>query len=293
MIDFKKMGIVARFELFDALRSKLVLLVVGTFAAGSAIGSLIFIKSMQVAEEGARNFLAQQGGLQPADVPIVEIKQRAIKNTFSSLENEGLRDTLLDLSPLAIFYGFAAIYSVPFLVLALSAGSHASDIQSGAARFALFRCSRPTWALGKLLGHFYLLATGLLVAALVSGGLGSYLQPTFESRTWADFLVSSLRALVFGFAYLGIFSGISLMARAPLRARAFSLFTLMALGVAHLYVFSSNSPAAHIRWLLPGTYSLNLWSSQLPALLLSVAALFSLGFLGFSLGAFVFSRRDA
>lgn len=293
MVRLRKLGIVARFELRDALRSKLVIVVVGLFGAGAGLGCFGFIKALQAAEASAREFLAKQGGVAPEVVPMEDVENTALQGIFSSFENEGVRDTLSEMQPLAIFFGVAASYTIPLLVLALSSGAHAGDIQSGAARFTLFRCDRMTWALGKMLGHLCLLALGLFVAALVAGTMGALLQPEFAAHTWSDLLFASLRALVFGAAYLGIFSGVSLTTRSPLKARAFSLLTLIACGAGHLIASSSESALSYARWLFPGQYELGLWNADLLTYLGSVAALLLLGGIGFALGANTFLRRDA
>src|SRR5690606_37752457 len=119
----------------------------------------------------------------PELVPMDEVKQSAIEGIIGLQKDEGVRQALLEMQPLAIFYGYVALLAVPLLVLTLSGGTHAADLQRGTARFTLFRCNRPTWALGKLLGHAALLGLGLLIGALVAGCMGAYLQPDFAFRT--------------------------------------------------------------------------------------------------------------
>jgi hypothetical protein len=291
MIDFRRLEKVARFELRDALRSRLV-------AAGAGLGALIFVKSMQGAEEMARVHLARSSGLPIEAIPIAEVRDQAITGLIKSVKDEGLRDALLGMQPLAIFYGYVSLFSVPLLVLMLSGGTHAADLQSGAARFSLFRCNRPTWALGKLVGHALLLGLGLLVGALAAGLVGSSYQPEFETHTWGDLLFASLRAWIYGVTYLGIFSGISLISGAPLRARALSLFVLMGCGLGHLvatsdWLLEKAEMLGHLKWLFPGQYETGLWLSDPVAFLTSASALLALGAAGLSLGTYSFMRRDA
>lgn len=298
MIDLGRLEKVARFELRDALRSKLVIIVVGLFAAGAGLGALGFIKALQAAEKSARRFLAQQNGVPEELIPMDEVKAEAIAGLIRSVADEGMRETLLNMQPLAIFYGFAALYLVPLLVLTLSGGTHAADIDSGAARFALFRCDRPTWALGKMVGHALLLLLGLVVGALVAGTLGAVYQPEFESKTFLALLVASGRAWIYGVAYLGIFSGISLVSGAPLRARALSLFALIGCGVGHL-VLSSDwlekkaPPLSYLRFLLPGEYERGLWLSDPLPVMGHVLVLGCISAAGLALGTSAFMRRDA
>lgn len=298
MIDFRKLDKVARFELRDALRSRLVVIIVALFAGGAGLGALVFIKSMQGAERLARHQLATMNGVPAEAIPIAEVRDKAISGLIHAIKDEGLRDALLGMQPLAIFYGYLSLFTVPLLVLTLSGGTHAADLQSGTARFSLVRCNRPTWALGKLAGHALLLGFGLLVGALVAGLVGAVYQPEFEARTWGALLLASLRAWIYGISYLGLFSGVSLIAGAPLRARALSLFVLVGCGVGHL-VASSDwlSKKAEIlsllKWFFPGQYESGLWVAEPLPYLASVTALVALGAAGFSLGTLSFMRRDA
>ena len=293
MGDLRRLAIVARFELRDALRSKLVWMVVGLFAGGSALGSLVFIKALQGAEAGTREMIAQQTGASPDAVPMDQIKTQALQGIFSLFEDEGVRSTLMGMQPLAIFFGVAAIYAIPLLVLGLSAGAHASDIQSGAVRFTIFRCDRTTWAVGKMLGHLLLIALGLAIAALVSGIIGYLYQPEFSSGTWGDLLLSSLRAFFFAGAYLGIFSGLSLMTRAPLLARALSLAALFVCGVGHFLASNTRVLPSGARYFFPGHYEGGLWNADLAIYLQSAFALLLFGAVGFALGIAKFRRIDA
>jgi hypothetical protein len=184
------------------------------------------------------------------------------------------------------------------LVLALSAGSHAADIQNGTARFSLFRCNRPTWALGKVLGHSGLLGVGLLVGALVAGAMGFFMQPEFEPRTLSDLLVAAARTWLYGLTYLAVFSGLSLIAGTPMKARALCLVALFCSGVGHL-IFRSESiaesvpPLAHLKWLFPGQHEMSLWMTSPLTLSIAIAALLAIGAAGLALGISIFDRRDA
>lgn len=298
MIDFRRLWLVAAFELRDAMRSKLAIIIVVLFAAGSALGSAGFIKSVQGAESAARNLLAEQAGIDPEMIPLSQVRTQALTLLFSFVKDEELRNILRDLQPLAIFFGYASLQAVPLLVLTLSAGSHAADIQNGTARFSLFRCNRPTWALGKMLGHAGLLGVGLLVGALVAGSMGFFMQPEFEPRTLSDLLIAAVRTWLYGLTYLAVFSGLSLIAGTPMKARALCLAALIASGVGHL-IFRSDSiaesapPLAYLKWLFPGQHELSLWMTTPLTLGVAVAALLAIGAAGLSLGISVFDRRDA
>lgn len=298
MINFLRWKVVTTFELRDAFRSKLVVIIVTLFAAGAGLGAMGFIRSLQESERAARDFLATQANVPPESISVEAVRQRAMELLLSMVQDEQLREVLLNMQPLAIFFGYVAQNTVPLLVLVLSSGAHAADIARGATRFTLVRCDRPTWALGKLSGHAALLLLGLTVAALVCGACGAYAQPEFEPRTWGALLLASLRTFVYGFAYLGLFAGVSLLAGAPMRARVFSLLVLIACGVGHSLVSSAwveqSAPLlAGAKWLFPAQYDTDLWLMSPGAFLPAVLALVAIGSVGFSIGVASFLRRDA
>ncbi len=298
MIDISKVRIVARFELLDALRSRLAAFVLVLYAAGAAIGSYGFIKTIATAEAEARRVLAESSKLPPNAVPEDLVRENAMPLIAGVVDDEGLRDVLLKMDPLSIFYGFMSLQFVALLVLATSSGAMTADRQSGAIRFILFRCDRHSWALGKFLGHASLMALGLAAGGVVAGLVGMIFDPAFESTSWLWLGRTSVRAWIYGLAYLGVFSGLSLAASTTLRARALSLGALLGFGVGHTVVtsrfFTDQAPGLSVlRFVFPGEYKGNLWQAEWFPYLGSVLGLALIGVMWFSLGAWVFDRRDA
>jgi ABC-type transport system involved in multi-copper enzyme maturation permease subunit len=297
-LDLKKIGIVARFELLEALRSRLALFVVGVYAAGAALGAWAFAGALRAAELTARSALAESMGVPADSLPADLVRQKAIPSIARGIEDERIREVLLTMDPLGIFYGFMALNLVAVFVLLMSSAAHAGDLESGAARFALFRVDRASWALGKTLGQAALLAAGLLVGALVSGLVGLRLDSAFSLSTFLSLHRASLSAWLYGLAYLGLFGGLSMNARTPLRARGLSFVLLVALALGHALVSSeavqARAPAlAHARWLFPAEYKSGLWFTDLGSFAVSVVGLLGLGALGLWLGIRGFERRDA
>ncbi len=296
MLDLHRLLVVTRFELRDALRSRLVIVVALFFAAGAAIGSLGFIRSLEAAELAARDLLVQQSGLPAEAIPLAQIRTQALEMVISMVRDPELRDVLLGMQPLSIFFGYMAQSLTPLLVLVLSAGAHSADVQSGATRFILFRCGRSTWAWGKLLAHAALLGLGLSLAALVSGLCGLHAQSDFPPQGFIHLGLGALRAFLFGLPYLGVFCGISLLLRETMPARVLCLVALMAAGMGHFISstswFSGKFGSA-FQWLFPAHYERMLWLSSPPPVLLAVSVLLLLFGLAFSGAVLRFSQRDA
>jgi ABC-type transport system involved in multi-copper enzyme maturation permease subunit len=290
-VDLRKLGVVARFELAEALRSRLILVVLALYGAGAGLGVYIMSRMLEAAEAAVRDSML--GTLSAHVVPDDVVREVALPRVISFLvKDEQLQKELLAVEPLAIFYGFMALLLVAPLVLVTSGSAHAADISSGATRFVLVRCDRLSWSLGKLVGHAVLLALGLGVGALATAVVAHYTTGfDLESALWL--LRAAFRAWIYGLAYLGIFTGISLLTRAPARARAASVAMLFWLWVGHTVCESSLIVArvpfvSKLKWLFPSQYELLLWSpswfDSVPAMLalvLIAASAFALGYAGF------------
>lgn len=298
MLDGKKLRVVARFELLESLRSRLFVIVISMYGAGAAIGSYAFIKTVEAAEQAARRSLAKAMGVEESQLPADLVREQALPAFSSMIEDERLREELMSMPPLSIFYGFMALNLVALLVLVVSTGTMAADVSSGAARFALFRCDRVTWATGKLVGQEALLAAGLTVGALVTGLVGFMLDADFAAETWGWLLRTSFRAWLYGSAYLGLFAGISLISSSPLKARALALFFWMGLGIAHSIVtadfVNERVPFLHyLGYAFPAAHRQGLWSPDWNQYLISALALLVIGAVGFTVGQRIFHTRDA
>lgn len=295
-MNWRKLGVVARFELGEALRSRLVVVILSLYGAGAALGAYVFAKTLGAAERAARTAL--EDSMSAHDIPDDVVRREALPRVISAfVEDPKLREELSRIDPLALFYGLMALYLVAPLVLMTSGGAHATDLARGATRFVLTRCDRLSWALGKMLGHAALLGTGLFTGALVTAAVATG-QGRFDIGSLLWLLRAAFRAWVYGFAYLGIFAAIALCVRAPARARALSVLALFGLwlghGLSQSEALAQRLPGLPLlSWLFPGHYQAFLWS---PSWLTSSSAMLALLMIGagaFALGHAVFARGDA
>jgi ABC-type transport system involved in multi-copper enzyme maturation permease subunit len=294
-MSWRKLWIVARFELAEALRSRLVIVILGLYGMGAALGAFLFTKALAAAEDMARSALSNMNAHQ---IPDDLVRREAVPRVISGLVSDPeLRQELSRIDPLALFYGFMALQLVALLVLVTSGGAHATDLSRGATRFVLTRCDRWSWAIGKLLGHAGLLAVGLALGALVTS-LVAFGQERGDAANVLWLLRAAFRAWVYGLAYLGIYSAIALVVRVPGRARALSIVALIAMWMVYSSTQSgwlgARVPAAeHLGWLFPAHYKLLLWSPNWLESMPAVLALLAIGGAAFSLGSWLFGRGDA
>jgi ABC-2 family transporter len=295
----RRVRLVLGFELREALRSRLISFVLLLYGVGAAISAWLFLQALLGAERVARDALVQSLGVPASQVPEDLVRRQALPGIVTSLvEDPALREQLLSMDPLAIFYGFMALSVVSGLVLITSGSAHAADLSTGAARFVLTRCDRLSWALGKALGHAALLAVGLAAGALATLAVSVWVRGELDLATARDLLRTSLWAWLYGACFVGIFSGVSLIAGVPTRARTLSLVVLFALWLGHklcvMAALSERLPAGQwLAWAFPAQYEALLWSPEPARFLLGLVGLLALGSFGFLLGHRVFQRRDA
>lgn len=298
VFEWKKITLVAEFEFRDAVRSRLVAFALLLFAIGAGLGAVGFLHSVSESQQAAREMLAAQAGIPPEEVPIEEIRGRALSWLMSFVEDESLRESLLKTEPLALFFGYAALALVPGLVLFLTAGAHATDIANGSTRYVLFRISRADWAIGKLLSQLAILALSLLLAAVVTFACAVYVQGSVTPGLALDLLIAALRPLPLGFCYLGWFAGVALFIRVPMKARALSLGVLFVAFLGHLvtssdYLQETSPVIGALRFLFPGEYETGLWMPSVLSWGSATLALSVLALAGFAAGVWSFERKDA
>jgi hypothetical protein len=295
-LDTHRLGVVLRFELAEALRARLVLLVLSVYGAGAALGSYLFVRALAAAERSAQSALDAQ--LNAHVLAPEGVQREAVKQVLSYLvDDPELLADLVEADPLALFYGFMALQLVTSLVLLTSAGAHATDTSRGTTRFLLTRCERLTWALGKMLAHAALLALGLGLSALATAAVGFW-QGHLSAASLPWLARAAARTLAYGLAYLGIFSGVSLAIPSPSGSRAACVLVLMGCWLGHTasqarWIAALLPGIQALGWIFPGQYQELLWSPNWLVSSGAALALLALGALGFAGGHLRFRGADA
>jgi ABC-type transport system involved in multi-copper enzyme maturation permease subunit len=297
--DLAKVWVVAQHDLVDSFRSKRVIALFLLFVAGSVGGALMFLATLHGIEASATEMLGRAGRAPAALTSADLAKSPAVRELVAKLVgNEALARELLDLPPLAVFFGWMGFAFLPLVSVLVSIERITADFATGYARFAFVRVSRLSWSLGKLLAQMLLIAGLLLVAAVCMFGIGLERGGTLEARPTLLWLgIFSLRLCVFSFAYVGLALGLSQLTRSPQVARALAVAALIALSISRWILESSwlarSAPQlVHLTHLLPGTHEAGLWRSSWESNLVATAALVTLGSVYFMLGYRVRAGRD-
>ncbi len=297
MLDLQKPLIVAQFELRDSLRSKRVVLISLCFLGLAALGSHFFIQVIRSAEQAAAEKLAESMGVAPEAIDVNLIRQQAMQFIVEAFPDQGLQAELLTMQPLSIFFSLLSLWSIPLLTLALFAGNHTREIQSGTLRFSLPRISRSSWAWGKAIGQAALLGLGLLMSAGGCAIVAAWELPQFQAKDVSDLLGAAARSWFYSLSYIGAYSGLSLIVKTPTAARVSSLIFAAFLAFGHFSLTTFTEPQAEalrsLSYLFPAQYQDGLWLFPEPAFFISLVALPLIASLYFSISLFIFSRRDA
>lgn len=293
--------LVASADLRESLRSWRALLLLLVFAAGSVAASLIFIEVLSQAEAVAARALRVPATERPGALTSTLRESDELLQVLNDLIGDAdvVRE-VLEIPPIALFYGWVALTFVPALATFVAGGSVASERASGAARFALARTDRTSWALGKLAGAALLLFVGLQLAAAavwVVGALRTTGMPWAETALWLTRMAG--RGWIYGLPWLGLAVGISQLTRSTYLAWGLCLCGLILGGLLRGLL---NIPAVEAwdpglvgaaRTLLPGSHELDLWRASWVDRGPATAVLAAQGVVAFTAGHLRFLRADA
>ncbi len=294
-------ALVAWFDLWESVRSRKFLALLVIHLAGAMVATATFVEVLKELE----NTLAEQLAVASTDKAGTMTRSLMESEQFQEVLGNLLRDPelaaeLVTVPPIALFYGWLALFGLPALVVFTSSDAISSELSTGSARFALFRTSRTAWAFGKLGGQTLLMAIMVFAGAAGVWLVAALSMASFEGPETAWWLVRlGGRACVYGFAFLGLSLGVSQMTSSVNGSRAMGLFALIGVSVA-----GSMSQVDHIvefapllidglSPIWPNVHKIDLWRPQLVERAPAAAMLVALGLSYFMAGHAVLLKRDA
>lgn len=292
---------IAAFDFGESIRSRKALALLGLYLAGSLAATGVFIRVLQSIENTAAETLQVAATERPGAMTEEVLRnERLLSILIDLVGDESLARAVVELPPMALFYGWLAFTFIPLLVTLTSCDAIASEVATGSCRFALFRVDRHSWAAGKLLGQAALMIVGILSGALGAWTLAFFFMNDADpAGTLVWLLRFSGRAAVYGFAYLGMTLGLSQVTQSVNFARGLGLLGLFFLGLGGNILESDWSTTKllgtnlTIVQLFPQGHDLDLWRPAFTERLPGVTMLLALGLLYFVVGHLVFARRDA
>jgi ABC-type transport system involved in multi-copper enzyme maturation permease subunit len=300
-MSLRDIALVARFSLEEGLRSRRSLVLLALYLVGSVAGTSILVEIIDQVEEQAADALAVSSAGKPGAMASRLLQAEALAEVLGGLLGDrALAASLLDVPPVALFYGWLALLFVPLLVALTAADAIAGELGSGAARFVLFRTDRASWVLGRAAGHALLLAAGLGLGAAGAFVTGAVALADFDAPGTAWWLVRLTgRAWAYGLCWLGVVIGLSQLVRSGWKAGGLALGALTLAGIArailaHPKVLAAAPVAVEsARLLLPGSHRLALWQPDPVPRWTAIVVLGAIGATALAAGHAALARRDA
>jgi ABC-type transport system involved in multi-copper enzyme maturation permease subunit len=216
--------IVAGQELSDSIRTKRAILLIILMCGIMVAGTLMFIKLIKSVETQLVSALGLDAG--PTGSATATLwKSDFFRHALSEMVGDkDVAQTLLQFTPLGLYFGWFAMMLAPWLVALTSSERIAEEIWSGSARFVLCRTTRLAWAFGKFIGQALQLLVALLLCIIASWLCGWFKFDSFEgARTFGDMLLFAPKAWILGLSYLGLVTGISMFCKSPGVARVLGI----------------------------------------------------------------------
>ena len=289
---------VALAEWAGAVRSRraLVLLLLYLVAAVMCMYGTISIFSKMETE------LAQVLQLPEAEQTGVVSKTLWTSKPFRKMTRAVIRNDLVfrDIEgrhPIELVYAWFVFLCAPLLVVLVAGNRVADDLRSGAVRYAIVRCTRTEWSVGKYVGQAL-----MLVCALAASAVGAWIVALCRLSDAGALLPAmfgwGVRAWIYSLAWLGVALGISHLTRTGSRATALGIFAVAALTALPM-ILSWTGARFDLPWLVnfdlvsPVTSKILLWRQDVAPLAEASFRLVLLGIFYLALGNAVFRRRDA
>jgi ABC-type transport system involved in multi-copper enzyme maturation permease subunit len=231
----RDVGLLARFELGESVRSRLLLVMVLLFVGGGALGAWGYTTVIAKIEEAAATALNAPAAAKPGATVARLRDSRHYRDMLKFfVGDEGKADYYADLPPIVVFFGWASFMFTPWLVLFTAAETIATEVSSRAIRYSLLRTGRLAYALGKAGGQLLVLigVTGLCAVVFF---LVAWAQlAAFEPGTTALWLLSYWpRVVIFNLPFLAWAMFASMVTSGANLARIVALGGAVAMAVVH------------------------------------------------------------
>jgi ABC-type transport system involved in multi-copper enzyme maturation permease subunit len=274
----KAAGLIARFDIATSLRNGRSLAAVALYGVGAALTAAFLSWA-----EAQASVLGDQAH--------VNINGKGLREALLAiLQQKGGADTelvrhVLSIPMAATVFFYLTLTFLPFLVAFTSHDVINGEVRTHSSRFLLFRCSRASLLLGKLLSHLALLAAVTAVSNLVLFGLaGARLADFPAGATAARLAVFWVYSVLYGACYLCL----SALVSALIDSGIVSLLTLLAVLVGSWVVSFSEA----IGFLSPSAWRLGLFSASPAVVAHSLLAYAAFGAVFLGLAWARVDRRD-
>jgi len=231
----RDVGLLARFELGESVRSRLLLVMVLLFVGGGALGAWGYTTVIAKIEEAAAAALNAPAAAKPGATVARLRDSRSYRDMLKFfVGDEGKADYYAELPPIVVFFGWASFLFTPWLVLFTAAETIATEVSSRAIRYSLLRTGRLAYALGKAGGQLLVLIGVTGLCAVVFFLVAWARLAAFEPGTTALWLLSYWpRVVIYNLPFLAWAMFASMVTSSANLARIVALGGAVVLAVMH------------------------------------------------------------
>jgi ABC-type transport system involved in multi-copper enzyme maturation permease subunit len=150
----RDVGLVARFELAEAVRSRLLVVMVLLFVGAGALGAWAYTELLERVEQNAARLTGAPTTRRPGAVMRRLREQRSYRDMLRVFTGSDAKaDYYAAIPPIVVFFGWVSFSFTPWLVLFTSAETIASEVATRSIRYSVLRTGRLEFALGKAAGQ--------------------------------------------------------------------------------------------------------------------------------------------
>lgn len=299
-MPLRDVGVVALFELQEALRTRRILVMLALYLLGGLLMAWGFVEFLAQAEEAAAQALGTTVTARPGALTQQLLKeptyQRFIRGFF---RNTGEVEVLATLPPMSLFYAWSTFTFLPMLIVLTASDTIAQEYQSRGLRFLTFRTGRVELVVGKLVGQAILLAGVTLLMAGVYAGVAAVQLYGFE---WESNLSALLffwpKTVVYALPFLALTFTCSMVAPSTIVARAASILLILCSWALFAFLTFYMRTHPDMSWLAAFTFVMpfghrdSLWKIAWDEVLGTFLILISLTGVYLAAGLAWFGRKD-
>lgn len=292
--------VVAVYELQQALRKRLLQVLVLAYAAAIGAADWGFVRLLAQAEAELALTLGVAATERPGTLIDQLVNSPSLRRFLGDVVGgEELLGRLLDTPVLALWTGVVSMVLLPLLALAGTSAAVSTELETRSIRYLALRTERVPIVLGKLVGQLAILVlaalTGVVVAEVAALTLMVRVPPL---GMLLGTLEHTVRALVFSLPFAGLGLCASQWVPRTNLARLAGLVLVVVCAVALPVLEYHSGPDLTgrifdlVRLFLPGTGWSDVWSPDPLAFSLSSLRLVGVCVAWVALGYLRFDRRD-
>jgi ABC-type transport system involved in multi-copper enzyme maturation permease subunit len=164
----RDVALVARFELAESLRSKLLVVMVLLFVGAGALGAWGYTELLGKIEANAAKVTGAPTTRRPGAVVRRFRDMRGYRDLVRMFSRDDAQaDYFAAIPPIVLFFGWVTFTFTPWLVLFTSAETIATEVASRSIRYSALRTGRLEFALGKAAGQALIIVGVTALSALM------------------------------------------------------------------------------------------------------------------------------